>query len=90
MVKRYVSKPVEIEAVYADDNFFGELTSSHNEFYEKLRDVTYINMDTSKVYIETLEGSMLINEGDYVIRGTQGEFYPCKVNIFREKYCEVK
>lgn len=90
MVKRYVSKPVEIEAVYADDNFFGELTSSHNEFYEKLRDATYINMDTSKVYIETLEGSMQINEGDYVIRGTQGEFYPCKEHIFREKYCEVK
>lgn len=36
--------------------------------------------------VYTLEGNMRANPGDWVIRGVQGEFYPCKDNIFRETY----
>lgn len=39
--------------------------------------------------IRTLEGDMLVRKGDYVIRGVQGEHYPCKPDIFNETYEKV-
>ena len=36
--------------------------------------------------IKTLEGEMLANEGDYIIKGLCGEFYPCKPEVFEKKY----
>ena len=38
------------------------------------------------VRIDTLEGSMLAGRGDYVICGVQGEFYPCREDIFAQTY----
>ena len=38
------------------------------------------------IYIRTLEGTMHVSPGDYVIRGVQGEFYPCKPDIFEKTY----
>ncbi|MED2940661.1 hypothetical protein ABFV99_25565 [Cytobacillus horneckiae] len=39
--------------------------------------------------IETLEGTMRANKGDYIIKGVQGEIYPCKANIFNATYEKV-
>lgn len=36
--------------------------------------------------IETLEGVMRADVGDYIICGVQGELYPCKPNIFNATY----
>lgn len=36
--------------------------------------------------IETLEGTHRANSGDYIIRGVQGELYPCKPDIFEATY----
>lgn len=36
--------------------------------------------------IETLEGDMIGNKGDWLIKGIKGELYPCKDEIFRESY----
>ena len=36
--------------------------------------------------IATLEGVMHAREGDWIIRGVRGEFYPCKDNIFQATY----
>lgn len=41
------------------------------------------------LFIYTLEGVMEASAGDYVIRGVQGEFYPCKPDIFAKTYEEV-
>lgn len=38
------------------------------------------------VKIQTLEGEMIGNVGDYLICGVQGEFYPCKPEIFKKTY----
>jgi hypothetical protein len=38
-------------------------------------------------FIETLEGNHHVSNGDWIIRGVNGEFYPCKPGIF-EKTCE--
>ncbi len=39
--------------------------------------------------IETLEGPLLAQPGDYVIRGVKGEFYPCKPDVFDATYEKV-
>ena len=39
-----------------------------------------------KPYIETLEGNMYIDIGDYIMTGIQGERYPCKPDIFLKTY----
>lgn len=36
--------------------------------------------------IKTLEGDMIASVGDYIIRGVQGEYYPCKPDIFEMTY----
>ena len=41
-------------------------------------------------FIETLEGNMYFSDGDWVIKGVKGEFYPCKPDIFEETYESIK
>ena len=36
--------------------------------------------------IKTLEGVMIARAGDYIIRGVNGEIYPCKADIFEKTY----
>jgi hypothetical protein len=47
-----------------------------------------IKYDDSKEehFVETLEGPLTIRCGDWLIRGTEGEFYPCKDSVFTRKY----
>lgn len=42
-----------------------------------------------RIIISTLEGLHWADLGDWIIRGVQGEFYPCKPEIFAESYEEV-
>ena len=86
MVKRFQKKPVEIEAVQLEDSA------------DAAQDVArwcggVWGLDTNEVHfikIETLEGTMEARPGDWVIRGVQGEFYPCKPDIFDATYDAVE
>lgn len=40
--------------------------------------------------IATMEGLMQAKPGDWIIRGVQGEFYPCKPDIFEQTYEKVE
>lgn len=40
--------------------------------------------------LETLEGTMRANKGDYIIQGVKGEIYPCKADIFEMTYEKVE
>ena len=42
------------------------------------------------IIIQTLEGRMVANTGDYIIKGVNGEFYPCKPDIFEKTYEKVE
>jgi hypothetical protein len=42
--------------------------------------------DGREFRIKTEEGVMTASPGDWIIRGVQGEFYPCKPDIFEETY----
>ena len=84
----YRKKPVEIEAV--------ELTRDNARDVAEWADgqrVSLVNPSTRDsfygVEIATLEGTMRAVPGDFVIRGVQGEFYPCKPDIFAATYEEV-
>ena len=89
---RYRKKPVVIEAFQYD----GDLKSSDGKYYvpewavysfEGEHPVMYY--DGPELYISTLEGVHHVSVGDYVIRGVNGELYPCKPDIFMKTYEEV-
>lgn len=44
------------------------------------------NQPHGTLTIKTLEGAMLAEPGDWIIRGVKGEFYPCKPDIFEQTY----
>lgn len=88
---KYRKKPVEIEAFrfYIDpvpDWFMDRVKT--NEII--ISDSVY-SVDGNLAYclIKTLEGEMKGNAGDYIIKGVQGEIYPCKPDIFKETYDKV-
>ena len=83
MVKKYIKKPIPIEAVQFDGSNFAEL----EEFAG-----SDIYMQNGKVLIHTLEGEMvMVNPtGNYLIRGIHGEYYFCEKSVFEESYEEVK
>lgn len=37
-------------------------------------------------YVNTLEGGVYATYGDYIIKGVDGEFYPCKPSVFEKTY----
>ena len=79
----YRKKPIRIEArQYTGDNFL-ELQDWSNDLVAR----PLYGGNALRVY--TLEGTMWFNEGDYVIKGVHGEFYPCQKDIFEETYEEV-
>ncbi len=87
MAQKYRKKPVVIEAMLL-------------QMVNAEQVINWINLKAEKEYavlapgkgvtIKTLEGNMLANVGDYVIKGVKGEFYPCKPDIFEATYEEVK
>lgn len=45
---------------------------------------------TDELLIHTREGLALVTHGDWIIRGVEGELYPCKPEIFEKTYDAVK
>ena len=81
----YRKKPVVIEAVQLAEDSLDELA----EFCGfNIRDVEN-PLYGSGIVIETLEGNMLARKGDWIIKGVNGEFYPCKPDIFEKTYEKV-
>jgi len=72
-------KPVEVGAV----RFTGR---NQDEIREWCPAVFYTYRNLDAIGIETLEGDMIANAGDYIIKGVNGEFYPCKPDIFQKTY----
>lgn len=79
---KYRKKPVVINAVQYDGNFRCLDCFSINEVKDFI-------LRGSELYIPTLEGEMHVSNGDYVIRGISGEYYPCKPDIFEKTYEKV-
>ena len=58
--------------------------------YRKLPIIVSARIAEKRELIQTLEGLMLAHTGDYIICGVKGELYPCKPDIFKQTYEEVK
>jgi len=58
------------------------------ENYKECEDFIEGNFDNTLNYpnIKTLEGVMMVSKGDFIIKGVNGEFYPCKPDIFKKTY----
>ena len=85
-------KPVEIVA----NQFTPEVAESDQDIIELAQwcngGVNWSvnnNKQQRSILIETSEGTMKANVGDWIIKGVKGEFYPCKPDIFEETYEEA-
>lgn len=87
----YTKKPVTIEAVQWTGNNIEEITQ-FIDFDALPESDLYVGKGighipaTGELEIPTLEGMMVARPGDFIIRGVQGEVYPCKPDIFEATY----
>ena len=93
MLNKYRKKPVVIDAIQLTDR-------NVRQVYEWVHDCVAIKTDidlhkwddyvqlviAKGMKIPTLEGKMVASINDYIIKGVQGEFYPCKPDIFEATY----
>lgn len=87
-MKQYRKKPVIIEAIQFIDDVDRILEIQEFSGGETII-VDYKNKYNPTLKINTLEGVMTASVGDYIIKGVQGEFYPCKPDIFEQTYEEI-
>lgn len=91
---RYVKLPVEIEAIKWNGMNIHEINQFVGEHLEYIISDTAWEVGKGRPHVEikirTLEGDMSASIGDYIIKGVNGEFYPCKPDIFDLTYKEVK
>lgn len=89
----YRKKPVVIEAMQLDGTqeawesaikFVGSAGGAFNGHLGN------DDKDRCWFYIDTLEGQMTAYNGDWIIKGVKGEFYPCKPDIFAATYEQVQ
>ena len=78
---KFRKKPVVIEA--------RQLTDANGEELAAWCSGDLMRRAYYGVAVPTLEGNMIASEGDWIIRGIKGEFYPCKPDIFAATYEEV-
>lgn len=83
---KYRKKPVVIEAVQWDGSIPSEteLVLFMDKTFRRNPKNCY------ELQIPTLEGLMTAKVGDYIIKGVNGEFYPCKPDIFEKTYEKVE
>jgi hypothetical protein len=81
---KYRKKPVVIEAIQFRNGNFSEIMAAWPEAKEWKGWMT----DGKKwnCGIPTLEGTMTASDGDWIIKGVKGEYYPCKPDIFEMTY----
>ena len=90
---KYRKKPVVIDAIQywpaKESDIKNWLDELDPTIIGKATDIIF-DMPPGTLTIQTLEGNMIANPGDYIIRGVQGEFYPCKPDIFEATYEKVE
>lgn len=90
----YRKKPVVIEAIQWNGNNLAEVKEFVGDDLECEFCLSLLRDEIKKILepvkIKTLEGDMNASIGDYIIKGVDGEFYPCKPDIFEKTYEEVQ
>jgi hypothetical protein len=73
-------RPVTIEAVQFDGTNALAIVAWMGARYVSA------GVNGDRLVIVTLEGNMTASPGDWILKGVQGEFYPCKPDIFEATY----
>lgn len=79
---KYIKKPIPIEAIQWDG-------TNSKEILDFMGDNNPIFSTNGIITINTLEGPMSAPIGSYIIKGIDGEFYPCKKEIFESSYSKI-
>lgn len=92
---KFKSKIVEIEALqygwnYGNvDRIIRWAAENGIVIHEVIHDRNKVSSEDYLI-IPTLEGNMKAQKGDWIIKGTIGEFYACKDEVFQVKYEKVE
>ena len=88
---KFRKKPVEIEAWQVDDLRKWEVFEALDPSIKAIGDCSSPGPEfmCKCLSIKTLEGTMIAEQGDWIIQGVKGEFYPCKPDIFKATYDPV-
>ena len=89
---KYTKKPVVIEALQINGNVSEIKEFIGNNGDVNVDDAAYkagVHPPVTVVTIHTLEGDVKAKDGDHIIKGVKGEFYPCRKDIFEETYDRV-
>jgi hypothetical protein len=91
MVEKFRKKPIVIEAVQYNNLNIEEIEKFvgkklHQELESETAYLAGISPPKFSLTIQTLEGNYKAMPNDYIIKGIQGEFYPCKSDIFEATY----
>lgn len=81
-ISKAIKKPIPVEVI----NIVKENCSDVIEYINNKTKENTIFCENGNVYINTLEGTHMCHMGDYIIRGVNGEYYPCKKEIFEKTY----
>ena len=84
MIKKYRKKPVVVEAVQW--NGFNHETVEKFVGKKLKKQMDYKGEKIALLMIPTLESPHEASPGDFIIKGIEGEFYPCKPDIFAKTY----
>lgn len=79
---KYIKKPIPIEAL----QWNGENVEKILDF---MGENTPVFKENGEIIINTLEGKMSAPIGSYIIKGVDGEYYPCRKEIFESSYTKV-
>lgn len=79
---KFRKKPVVIEA----EQFIKDQSGPSSVIFLLQKTPTNYRFEDEFLIIETLEGEMKASDGDWIIRGVNGECYPCKPDIFEKTY----
>lgn len=82
---KYRKKPVVINAMKYNGNNSAEILDWVQSCNSGIG-VMFHDPEDNKIVIDTLEGTMKASIGDWIIQGVNGEFYPCKPDIFEKTY----
>lgn len=85
---KFRKKPVVIEAVQYKGGMFG--FHDVHAFVGNALIPYMLDPSSDDLMIETLEGNMRFKKGDFIIKGFNGEFYPCREDIFYKTYEAVE
>ena len=84
-VQEFRKKPVVIQAIqFFVEDFFRTNQLPEGVMYH--HNTAQLRFPEHCFSIKTLEGSMKVSDGDWIIKGVKGEFYPCKPDIFEATY----